>query len=45
MSGSGPTLYLELRDLSDVEKYLDVISKIDAVHHVVKRMDTGVEII
>jgi 4-diphosphocytidyl-2-C-methyl-D-erythritol kinase len=43
MSGSGPTLYIELRDLSDAEKYAEAVSKIDAVHHVVKRMDSGVE--
>ena len=43
MSGSGPALYLELRDLSDAEKYMDAIRSLDAVHHVVKRMDVGVE--
>ncbi len=43
MSGSGPTLYIELRDLSDAEKYSETVSKINAVHHVVKRMDSGVE--
>jgi len=43
MSGSGPALYLELRDLSEAEKYMDAITSLDAVHHVVKRMDMGVE--
>jgi 4-diphosphocytidyl-2C-methyl-D-erythritol kinase len=43
MSGSGPALYLELRDLSEAEKYLDAIKFLEAVHYVVKRMDVGVD--
>jgi 4-diphosphocytidyl-2-C-methyl-D-erythritol kinase len=45
MSGSGSALYLELRDLSDAEKYMESVNKLDAIHHVVKRMDAGVDII
>ena len=45
MSGSGPSLYLELIDLSEAEKYLSVIKRLDAVYHLVKRMDAGVELI
>jgi len=44
MSGSGPTLYLELRDLSEAEKYTDAVSSLNAIHHVVKRTDIGVEL-
>jgi 4-diphosphocytidyl-2-C-methyl-D-erythritol kinase len=44
MSGSGPALYLELMDLSESEKYLPLISKLDCVNHLVKRMDFGVEL-
>jgi len=43
MSGSGPALYLELRDLSEAEKYMDTMNSLDVIHHVVKRMDVGVE--
>jgi 4-diphosphocytidyl-2-C-methyl-D-erythritol kinase len=43
MSGSGPALYLELRDLSEAEKYMDAVNSLEAIHHVVKRMDVGVE--
>jgi len=43
MSGSGPALFLELRDLSEAEKYMEAIGKMEAIHHVVRRMDTGVE--
>jgi 4-diphosphocytidyl-2-C-methyl-D-erythritol kinase len=43
MSGSGSALYVELRDLSDAEKYMDAIGRLNAVSRVVKRMDTGVE--
>ncbi len=45
MSGSGPALYLALGDLSEAEKYLDAVSGLNADHHVVKRMDAGVDII
>ena len=45
MSGSGPTLYIVLRDLSEAEKYQDAAGNLDAVYHVAKRMETGVEII
>jgi len=45
MSGSGPTLFLELGDLSDAEKYIQIVSKMDVFHHVVMRMDAGVEAI
>lgn len=45
MSGSGPTLFLELRDLSEAERYADALSGINAISHVVKRMNAGVEII
>jgi 4-diphosphocytidyl-2-C-methyl-D-erythritol kinase len=43
MSGSGPALYLELRDLSDADKYVDTMNSLDVIHHIVKRMDVGVE--
>jgi 4-diphosphocytidyl-2-C-methyl-D-erythritol kinase len=45
MSGSGPALYLVLGDLSEAEKYLGSLSGLNAVHHVVKRMDAGADII
>jgi 4-diphosphocytidyl-2-C-methyl-D-erythritol kinase len=45
MSGSGPALYLELMDLSEAEKYMPSINRLNAIHHMVKRMDSGVEII
>ncbi|MFH1709750.1 MAG: 4-(cytidine 5'-diphospho)-2-C-methyl-D-erythritol kinase [bacterium] len=44
MSGSGPALYLELRDLSYADKYLEALGSFEVIHHVVKRMDAGVEI-
>jgi 4-diphosphocytidyl-2-C-methyl-D-erythritol kinase len=44
MSGSGPALFLELMDLSESEKYLPLISKLDSVNRLVKRMDAGVEL-
>jgi len=43
MSGSGPALYLELRDLSEAERYMDAVNSLEAIHHVVKRMDVGAE--
>jgi 4-diphosphocytidyl-2-C-methyl-D-erythritol kinase len=42
MSGSGPALYLELRDLSEAEKYMDTMNTLNVAHHVVKRTDVGV---
>lgn len=45
MSGSGPALFLEIRDLSEAEKYFSVAEKLNADCHVVKRMDCGAEII
>lgn len=45
MSGSGPSLFLELMDLSEAEKYTDKIEGLKLKYHVVKRMDAGVEII
>jgi len=44
MSGSGPTLYIALGDLSEAEKYQDAVSSLNAIHHVVKRTDVGVEL-
>lgn len=44
MSGSGPSLFMELMDISESEKHTDAISKLGLVFHVVKRMDKGVEI-
>ena len=43
MSGSGPALYLELRDLSEAERYMDAVNSLEAIHYVVKRMDVGAE--
>ena len=43
MSGSGPTLFLELGGLSDAEKYIETVNKMDVFHHVVMRMDAGTE--
>lgn len=45
MSGSGPTLFLELSDMSEAEKHTDAISKLGLGFHVVKRMDAGVDIV
>jgi 4-diphosphocytidyl-2-C-methyl-D-erythritol kinase len=45
MSGSGPTLFLELPDLSDADKYTDKIEELKLSYQIVKRMDHGVEIV
>ncbi len=43
MSGSGPSLFLELGDVSDADRYMSEIEKLDAEHHLVKRTTSGVE--
>jgi len=45
MSGSGPTLFLDLMDLSEAEKYTEKIRELKLDFHVVMRMDQGVELI
>lgn len=45
MSGSGPALFLELSDFGEAEKYTEAVKKLGSEFHVVKRMDSGVEII
>lgn len=43
MSGSGPSLFMELMDMSDAEKHVDKLKGFE--YHIVKRMDLGVETI
>lgn len=45
MSGSGPSLFMELMDISESERYVEAIRKLGLEFHVVKRMDAGVETI
>jgi 4-diphosphocytidyl-2-C-methyl-D-erythritol kinase len=45
MSGSGPTLFLELLDLSDADKYTDKLKELKLNYQVVVKMDAGVEVI
>jgi 4-diphosphocytidyl-2-C-methyl-D-erythritol kinase len=45
MSGSGPSLFMELSDISESEKHVEAIRKLGLEFHVVKRMDSGVETI
>jgi len=45
MSGSGPTLFMELDGLADSEKHLEVLSGMNLRYQVSKRMDSGVEFI
>jgi len=45
MSGSGPTLFLELSDLSEAEDHIGKIAELDLAHQLVRRMDKGVEVI
>jgi len=45
MSGSGPSLFMQLTDISESEKHVEAINKLGLEFHVVKRMDQGVEIV